>query len=183
MKKMYSTVLLLAIAAYSCSKDAHGPARTSYIEATVNGVRVEFDSLTTAWIDPSYQLIEMSGYKGVPRTDTLLFSGGYQQTLSDFILLRLGYAYGGAFTTGNFSDTALLRKDVALLYYGKYTNFTNQPNYDIYVDLPFSSVTATVTSVADSVIQGTFQGTTYGETNTSQQVVIKDGKFRVKMVP
>jgi len=181
MKKLWFAGLLLAAIGYSsCKKDVQkSPA--NYIQATINGVRVEFDTLVTALVDSNVQLLELSAYKGVPGMDTLFYSGGYQQTFSDFILLRIGYAYGSPVASGLHYDTALQRKDLALLYYGEYLNFTNQPNYNIYLDFPFSEVKATVTSVANNVIQGTFQGTIYGQTNTSNSVVIKDGRFRVKL--
>jgi len=179
MKKLWFAVLLLAAICYSCKKDVRRPPE-NYIEATINGVRVEFDTLVTALVDSNVQLLELSGYKGVPGMDTLFYSGGYQQTFSDFILLRIGYAYGSPLAEGAHTDTALLRKDLALLYYGQYLNFTSQPNYYIYLDFPFSEVKATVTSVANDVIQGTFQGTIYGQTSTDKSVVIKDGRFRVK---
>ncbi|MBN8855674.1 MAG: hypothetical protein BGO55_23145 [Sphingobacteriales bacterium 50-39] len=180
MKKLWFAGLLLAAIGSACKKDVH-TAPASYIEASINGVRVQFDTLVTALVDSSVQLIELSAYKGVPGMDTLIYSGGYQQTLSDFILLRIGYAHGNPVAAGARSDTALLRKDLALLYYGQYLNFTNQPNYDIYLDYPFSQVKATVTSVANNVIQGTFQGTIFAQSNTNNSVVIKDGRFRVKL--
>lgn len=180
MKKLSFAVLLLVTIGSSCKKDA-GTPQTNHMEATINGVRVEFDSLVTALVDSSVGLLELSGYKGVSGMDTLFYSGGYQQTLSDFILLRIGYSYGSPVGAGARSDTAVLRKDLALLYYGQYLNFTNQPNYHIYFDFPFSEVKATVTSVANNMIQGTFQGTIYEQTNTSNSVVIKDGRFRVKL--
>ncbi|HVV02567.1 MAG TPA: DUF5025 domain-containing protein [Puia sp.] len=180
MKKLWFAGLLLVAIGYSCKKDVHTPP-ANYIEATINGVRVEFDSLVTALVDSNVQLLELSGYKGVPGMDTVFYSGGYQQTFSDFILLRIGYTYGSPVVEGARTDTALLRKDLALLYYGQYLNFTTQPNYYIYLDFPFSEVKATVTSVANNVIQGTFEGTIYGQTNTSTSVVVKDGRFRVQM--
>ncbi|HVU57909.1 MAG TPA: DUF5025 domain-containing protein [Puia sp.] len=180
MKKLWFAGLLLLAVCYSCKKDVRRPPE-SYIEATINGVHVEFDTLVTALVDSSVQLIELSAYRGVPGMDTLIYSGGFQQTLSDFILLRIGYAHGSPIAAGARSDTALLRKDLALLYYGQYQNFTNQPNYYIYLDYPFSAVKASVTSVANNVIQGTFEGTIYEESNTNNTVVIKDGRFRVRM--
>jgi hypothetical protein len=180
MKKLGFAGLLLMIIGYSCKKDVHTPS-TSYIEATINGVHVQFDTLVTALVDSSVQLLELSAYKGVSKLDTLVYSGGYQQTLSDFILLRIGYTYGSPVLAGLRSDTALMRKDLALLYYGQYLNFTNQPNYSIFLDYPFSEVKATVTSVSNAVIEGTFQGTVYGQTNSNNSVVITNGRFRVNL--
>lgn len=182
MKKLwFAGLLLITVAAgTSCKKDVQrGPE--SYIQATINGVHVEFDSLVTALVDSSVQLIELSAYRGVPGMDTLIYSGGYQQTLSDFILLRIGYLHGSPVAAGARSDTAVLRKDLALLYYGQYLNFTNQPNYDIYLDFPFSAVKATVTSAANDVIEGTFEGTIYEESNSSRIASVTNGRFRVKL--
>jgi hypothetical protein len=180
MKKFWFAGLLLIIIGYSCKKEVHSPSG-SYIAATINGERVEFDSLVTALVDSSVQLLELSAYKGVPGTDTVFYSGGYQQTLSDFILLRIGYINGSPVNAGARTDTALLRKDLALLYYGQFQNFTNQPNYTVFLDYPFSEVKATVTSVANHVVQGTFQGTIYEQTNSNNKVVITNGSFRVSL--
>jgi hypothetical protein len=177
MKKLGIAGLLLVVLGYACKKEVH-KAPASYIIATIDGVQVEFDSLVTVLVDSSVQLLELSAYKGLPSLDTLVYSGGYQQTLSDFILLRMGYTNGNPVAAGIRTDTAMLRKDLALLYYGQYLNFTNQPNYYVYVDYPFSAVNATITSVSNNIIQGEFQGTIYSETNTSDAVKITNGRFR-----
>jgi hypothetical protein len=180
MRKIWFAVLLLVALSDACKKEVH-TLPVNYVVATIDGVQVEFDSLVTGLVDSSVQLLEVSAYRGIPKLDTLDYSGSYQQTFSDFILLRIGYTNGHPVSAGARTDTAQLRKDLALLYYGQFLNFTNQPNYDIYLDYPFSGVTATVTSSENNVIQGSFQGTIYAETNTNNSTKITNGRFRVKL--
>ncbi|MDO6432912.1 DUF5025 domain-containing protein [Flavitalea sp. BT771] len=182
MKKLMAFGLLLTAVCYSCKKDASSAPHSSgnYITATIDGVHVSFDSLADAYVDTVTSVVVLSGFVGVPKTDTLMYSGGFQQTLSDYIYLWIGYEYGKPISTGEYHDTAM--HYWVDLNYAKYINTTSRPNYYLYGDVTSrSSAMATVTSVADSVIEGTFQGTVYAHDDPSKMVIIKDGKFKAKM--
>ena len=182
MKKLMAFGLLLTAVCYSCKKDgSSAPHRSgNYITASINGVHVAFDSLADAYVDTVSNVVIVSGFVGVPKIDTPMYSGNYQQTLSDYMYLWIGYEYGKPISTGEYSDTAMhYWMD---LNYATFINITSRPNYSRYGDVPSRSfATATVTSVADSVIEGTFQGTVYSHDDPLKMVIIKDGKFKAKM--
>jgi len=184
MKLIIVAGLITMTVCLSCKKNTVStPAPVYFITATLNGVDCVFDTFPRAFLNSAGGALDITGFEKAAVSADPAFSPDIQKTMANYIDLELGYDTTP--NVGTYPANALLGENWSALSYGKYLNTRYYQvnyqlyNYDNYWDS--ASSLATVTYVDDSTIRGSFQGRMFLANDSSQQILVRNGKFNLKL--